>query len=106
MSQQVVLKTNTDVLYKNVSRLNDAISDIRKRYADIASVMANMPKYWLGDASDKHSAEVKKLVEDADPLIRMIAMKPVELMQIAGLYATVEDANKGLGATLESNVID
>ena len=106
MSQQFVLKTDTEVLYKNVTQLNDSIQDIRKRYADIAGLMANMPKYWLGEVSDNHMAEVQSLIEDVEPIVRMLEQKPIQLYKMAGLYNTVEDANKGLAAALDSNVIE
>ncbi len=105
MSQQFVIKTKTDVLYSNVTQLNNSIQDIRKRYSEIGGLMANMPKYWLGDASDRHTKEVQAHIEEIEPVIEMLEQKPVQLLKIAGLYDTVEEANKGLAKTLDNDII-
>ena len=106
MASGYTVKTNTDVLYKNVTQINESLQDIRKRYADIAGLMANMPKYWLGEASDRHTAGAKSMIEDIEPLIQMLEQKPIQLFSIAGLYDNVEEINRGLGRVLDSNVIE
>lgn len=86
------LKVDAALLTAKAKQVQDSITNIHTAYINIRSIVNRCPKYWQGDASDKHTAMFDDIEEKYANAYKELCGAPDDMNTIAGNYVEVENA--------------
>ena len=100
-----VIKVKTEELVAKAGSLKTRAGQMRQQFSDIQSKVTNTQYYWIGDAGDKKRKEYRDKLNRIDELLRRLDEYPVDLMEMAGIYAQAEQENSQNAQALAGDVI-
>lgn len=102
----IELTVTPDKMYATASLLDKNISDAKKSFDRLISLINSTSSYWKGDAAEKERERFKGENENFAKLIVNLSNYSKELRAITSIYEMNEEAAAVSSGSLPANVIE
>lgn len=102
---EAIIKVDTDVMVKKAEEIKKQVKEIQKNWDNIKSAITNSKSYWEGAASEKHGNLLEKEKEEVENVIKRLSEHPSDLLQMAEIYVSSEEAGEEIANELPSDII-
>lgn len=101
----ITLRVTPEALEAKADQFSDVVKDIQIRFERIQSISSKTRGYWQGDAGTRDRESYASHQEDISFILRRLKEHPTDLLSMAGIYRTAEQAAVSKNATLKINEI-
>lgn len=105
LASGVQIKVSTDVLNNKATEVAKEIGEMKRDFDTLKQTVAASSSYWIGEAGDLHRKLFADQSDDIDEILRRLSEHPVDLQQIAGIYAATEAEVQAIPGELPGDVI-
>lgn len=100
-----VLKVNPQVMYAKSYEVGKILSEMRRNFESMQTLVRNSERYWQGQAGDLHRNTYDKHQKQAEYIFRRLQEHVDELKQMGQNYEQAEQAAISAVENLSSDVI-
>ena len=101
----VHIKVSTEVLNNKAAEVSKELDAMRRDFDTLRQTVQNSTSYWIGEAGDLHRQLFAEQSDDIDLILSRLSEHPVDLQQIAGVYAGMEAEFQSMSGELPADVL-
>lgn len=102
---EAIIKVDTDTMVKKAGEIQNQIREIQRNWDTIIRTISDSKSYWEGSASEKHSNMLEKEKTEVEEVIKRLSEHPTDLLQMAEIYVSGEEANEDMANELPIDII-
>lgn len=101
----VEFKVETSALKEQSTEVTNRINAVVRLFDELAQTIQNTHSYWIGEAGDLYRRSYEERKDQLNEMFRRLREHPRDLLQIAGVYETGEQANTEAFTALQTDAI-
>ena len=103
--ENIRIKASPQALLTGAEEVQQAVGDIRNRFANIEAAVNRSSGYWQGDAAEAHRASYQEMKGTVDEIFQRLSEHAADLKSMAQVYTGAEEEAKGISGDLPADVI-
>ncbi len=105
LASGVHIKVSTDVLNNKAAEVAKEIEGMKADFDTLKQTVTASSSYWIGEAGDLHRKLFADQSDDITEILKRLGEHPVDLQQIAGVYAATEAEVQAMAGELPADVL-
>lgn len=101
----MILRVTPEVLEAKAGQFSTVAKEIRTHFERIQTISSKTRGYWQGEAGTRDRESYASYQDDISFTLRRLEEHPDDLLRMAGIYRTAEQAAVSKNATLKTNEI-
>lgn len=99
------LRVTPEALEAKADEFSGVVKEIRSHFEQVLSISSKTRGYWQGEAGTRDRESFASYQDDISFILRRLEEHPEDLLSMAGIYRTAEQAAVSKNATLKTNEI-
>lgn len=102
---EVQVKVNPAVLNEKAQSVSKSIRSMEDSFEQLERIISRTSYYWIGEAGDLHRRIYQENKPKIEEMMKRLKEHPVDLMNMAQIYNSVEAAVRSTVSELPEDVI-
>ena len=103
--ENIRIKASPQALLAGASDVQNSVTGIKNRFADIEAAVNRSSGYWQGDAADAHRAAWREMKGTVDEMLARLLEHSTDLKSMAQVYLGAESEATSQSGDLPADVI-
>lgn len=105
MEEELLLRVEPEKLQQTAEGINGRVTKLSAAFDSMREAMNRTNGYWIGEAGDAHRRAFLEQQPRREEILARLSEQAADLLQMAGVYVSVEKENVELTQSLRGDVI-